>query len=117
MISVFSMVASSKGGSSCVQRSSNAYSVPFTRVTRTRYPSTSASIRELDSSSAMLPMSVQPDMGLLEHPCLQAGRLGHHRLIPGRVEHQLDVRPGHRRDDFQLLFNVLHQDVSHAATR
>src|SRR5689334_17096424 len=121
MISQSSMGASSKGESSWVQRSSKAYSVPLTRVTRTRTPPTSASRCREALRSVAEPMSVHSDMVVAispsEHAGLQPGRLGHHRLIPRRIEHQLDVGDRDGRNDFQLLFDVLHQHVTHPASR
>src|SRR3954463_8392324 len=120
MISESSMGASSKGESSWVQRSSNAYRLPPTLATRTRYPSRSPSSRAVASSSASVPMSTQRVIGVpprkrLEHSRLQARGLGHHRLVPWRIEHELDVGRRDGRDDLELLTDILHEHVAHAA--
>src|SRR5690606_41299215 len=52
----------------------------------------------------------------LPHPGFQARGLGHHALVPRRVEYQLDVGLGDRRDHLQLAAYVVDQDLAHAAT-
>src|SRR2546421_9090720 len=50
-----------------------------------------------------------------KHAGLESGGVRHHRLIPGRIERQLDARLAHRRDALDLVFHVIDEDVAHAA--
>src|SRR5438105_5398989 len=65
-------------------------------------------------------MSIQAELmaagavGVSEHPGLQARGLGHHGLVPGRIEGELDARLAHRRDPLDLVAHVLDQDIAHA---
>src|SRR5437764_13794913 len=65
-------------------------------------------------------MSIQAELmaagaaGVSEHPGLQARGLGHHGLVPGWIEGELDARLAHRRDPLDLVAHVLDQDIAHA---
>src|SRR5690606_8526028 len=50
-----------------------------------------------------------------EQAGFQPGLVRHHVLVPGRIEHQLDVGLGNGRHRLDLGAHVVHQDVAHAA--
>ncbi len=57
------------------------------------------------------------DLPCLEHPGLQAGRLSHHGLVPGWIEHQFDHGLTDGGNQFDLVRRIVHQNVAHAAAR
>src|SRR5258708_26382066 len=100
-----SICAPSKGSPSCVQRSSTAYSSEPQRTTSTASPSMSAANDPESPTESALPMSTQSQlMKTSKHPGLQARGLGHHALVPGRIEGQLHARGIHRWDALNLVF-------------
>src|SRR5687767_7144541 len=107
----------SSGSPSCVHRSSTAYSESPHRTTRTAKPSTSAERPSASVTVAASPTSTHPadTRSLLEHSRLQPRGFRHHRLIPRRIEDELDPRLAHRRDSLHLVLHVLHQHFPHAA--
>src|SRR5690606_15232706 len=50
------------------------------------------------------------------HAGFQARGFGHHRLVPWRIEHEVNVRLGDGRDHLQLGAHVVDEDLAHAAT-
>ncbi len=52
-----------------------------------------------------------------EHAGFELGRVGHHRMRPGWIEHQIHVRFDDGGDHLQLGSRVVHQNVAHAAAR
>src|SRR5204862_6113386 len=88
--------------------------------TITGTPSTSAE-RGSDSPTASAPpMSIQAELmaagaaGVSEHPGLEPRRFGHHGLVPGRIDGELDARLAHRGDPSDPVAHVLDQDIAHA---
>ena len=69
----------------------------------------------LRSFAALRPSRSTQPLGS-KHAGFQPRRLRHHRLIPGWVEHQLRVDLDDGGNQCHLLANVLHQNVTHAAT-
>src|SRR5437879_8187857 len=87
-------------------------------------PSPRASARPMSIQSGLVSLigarvpSVRVRAGSVsEHAGLEPGGVRHHRLIPGRIERQLDARLAHRRDALDLVFHVIDEDVTHAAAR
>src|SRR6202522_4220312 len=59
---------------------------------------------------------VQPDSSRYSHHSrLQTSLLGHHAVIPWRIEHQLHVRARHGGNDLHLIAHILNQNLPHAA--
>src|SRR5215469_8583557 len=107
---------------SCVQRSSTAYSSLPQRTITTGMPSTSADSGAFSLSASSPPISthlelMQSSAAPSEHSGLQACSLGHHALVPRRIEGELDACLADRRDPSKLVAHVINQDVPHAAAR
>src|SRR5579885_545447 len=68
------------------------------------------------STSAAAPTSCQRT-ATSEHPGLEPCGLRHHRLIPRRVEDELDARLLDGRNALDLVARIIDQDVPHAAAR
>src|SRR6185312_9560457 len=87
-------------------------SLPQRTTIRAR-PSTSTLRGAASESSAALPTSIH---GIsVVHSCLEACLLGHHALVPGRVERQLDACFAHRGYALDLVLHVIDQDLAHPA--
>src|SRR5271166_1458877 len=103
---------------SWVQMSSTAKNSPLLRTTATMRRPTATQIDCPSPISATGPASTHfTGLRPLHHSGLQAGGFRHHRMIPGRIEHQFDVGVSDGRHYLHLAAHVLHQDLTHAATR
>src|SRR5215469_12918481 len=77
-------------------------------------PSTSTGRGCSGSTSAAAPTSCQVT-DTSKHPRLQPRRFGHHRLVPGRIEHELHARLFDGWNALDLVARVVDQDIAHAA--
>src|SRR6185312_16203943 len=87
-------------------------SLPQRTTIRAR-PSTSTVRGAASERSAALATSTH-DISVV-HPCLEPRFLGHHALIPRRVERQLDAGLAYCRYALDLVLHVVDQDIAHAA--
>src|SRR5512146_655149 len=76
-------------------------------------PSNSTERGAASETSAALPTSIQ-DTSVV-HPCLEPRLFGHHALVPGGIERQLDARFPYGGDALDLVPDVVDQDLAHAA--
>src|SRR6202165_6045037 len=58
-----------------------------------------------------------PSALISHHAGLQTSFVRHHGLVPGRVEHQFDIRSRNRRDYLHFVAHVLDQYLAHSAAR
>src|SRR5579872_920907 len=82
-------------------------------------PSTSAVTNWESAIESALPRSTQFESpsaaATLEHSRLQPRGFGHHGLVPRRVKCQLHAGRLDCRDALDFVFDIFHQDLSHAA--
>src|SRR5580700_4658748 len=96
-----------------------AYTLSPQRTRIMGTPSTSTARGAVSLTSSTPPTSTQCELMryLSKHARLQTCRLGHHGLVPGRIEGELHLDLAHGWNALNLIAHVVDQDIAHAAPR